>query len=84
MEADAILKIMRSFFKDKQPEASREDFAELSARTLLKESLDVVDFIVFLEEEMGCEIDIRQVGEALMSKSFGEIAGDLAQHMASG
>ncbi len=79
MESTSVLEVMRTFFKDKQPESALADFGAQSPRVLLKESLDVVDFIVYLEEELGCEIDIREVGEAMMSKNFAEIAEEVAR-----
>ena len=77
MEADAILALMRSYFTQRQPPLPAEELAGFpgqSPRALLKESLDVVDFIVYLEEELGRDIDVKQLGEALLYKNFGELA----------
>ena len=81
MESAAVLEVMKAFFKDKPTVVPLDDFGSLSPRALLKESLDVIDFIVYLEEELGCEIDTGQIGEALMSKSFAELAVEVQQHL---
>jgi acyl carrier protein len=74
VQPDQILSLMKSFFEGKQPPEILEGFAEQKPVTLLKESLDVVDFVVYLEEELGREIDMQQVGAALASLTFGELA----------
>jgi hypothetical protein len=78
MDSAAVLEVMRAFFKDRVPAPAPGDFGAQAPRALLKESLDVVDFIVYLEEELGCPIDTRELGEALMNRNFGELAAELA------
>lgn len=79
MERDSVLSLMRAYFAEKQPPAVLENFAERSPRELLKESLDVVDFVVYLEEELERDINISELGEALLNKNFGELAGEVAR-----
>jgi len=74
VEAVAILGLMKSYFVQRQPPLSAElleQFPTQSPRELLKESLDVVDFLVYLEEELDRDIDVNQLGEALLYKNFG-------------
>ncbi len=82
MTPETVLSMMKSFFADKQPAEVMESFAEQRPRTLLTQSLDVVDFVVFLEEELGREIDIQQVGEAIVSKNFGELSVEVSRMLA--
>jgi len=82
LEASAILERMRAYFDGRQPEEVLQGFAGQSPRALLKESLDVVDFIVYLEEELGREIPINQLGEALLNKNFGDLSVEVSKMLA--
>jgi acyl carrier protein len=82
MDRDAVLDKMRSYFERKQPPDVLATFATQSPRALLPDSLDVVDFILYVEEATGVEIDINEVGEALMNKNFGELADELVRRVA--
>lgn len=81
MNQQAILDIMKDFFTGKLPPAQFESFGELRPREIMKESLTVVEFMVHLEEQTGCHIDISEVGEAMMNKNFGQLAGELAARL---
>jgi hypothetical protein len=77
--AEELLALMRAYFAPKAPPEVLESFAEQSPQALLKESLDMVDFICYLEEELGREINVAQVGQALIGKNFGELSVAVAQ-----
>lgn len=79
MTSDDALQTMQRYFAGKAPPEVLERFDETPARNLLKESLDVVDFIVYLEEESGREVDIQEVGEALVGMTFRELADYIAR-----
>lgn len=83
MEPSALLELMKGYFVEKKyPEAVIENFPALHPRELLKESLDVVEFLVYLEEELGREIDTNDLGEALQNKNFGELAAEVSGMLA--
>jgi acyl carrier protein len=82
MDRDEVLEKMRVYFERKQPPDVLATFATQPAKALLPDSLDVVDFILHLEEATGVEIDINEVGEALMNKNFGELADEVARRLA--
>jgi acyl carrier protein len=84
VEEHQILTVMRSYFAEKVPAETLADFPRLSPSDLLKESLDVVDFVLYLEEELGREIDITRVGPALVNLDFGKLAGEVARYLAEG
>ena len=84
MDPDALLHTMRSYFEDKQPPEVMQAFGEQSPRSLLKESLDLVEFVVYLEEELGREIDIDSLAEVLMNKNFRELSSEVSRMMAAG
>ena len=82
MEAATILNLMKGYFTQREPPLPAEQLEEFPAqspRALLKESLDVVDFLVYLEEELDRDIDVNQLGEALLYKNFGELSAEVAR-----
>ena len=81
MDRDAVLEKMRAYFERKQPPDVLATFGSQSPKALLPDSLDVVDFILYIEEATGCEIDINEVGESLMSKNFGELAEEVSRRL---
>jgi acyl carrier protein len=83
MNQQAILDIMKDFFTGQLPAGHLDSFADLRPREIMKESLTVVDFMVHLEEQTGCHLDMSEVGEAMMNKNFGELAGDLATRLSN-
>jgi acyl carrier protein len=84
LDAATILETMRRFFEGKQPPEVMASFATQQPRALLTESLDVVDFVVYLEEELGREIDMQKVGAALLSNDFGDLSVAVSQLLATG
>lgn len=74
MQPDRVLEIMKGYFAGKQPPEVLAGFGEQSPRELLKESLDVVDFVVYLEEELEREINLQELGQAILNKNFGELS----------
>lgn len=82
MDPNAILEVMKGYFAGKAPQETLANFAEISPRELLKESLDVVDFLVYLEEESGKEIDVQALGEALLNMNFRELAEEVSRTFA--
>lgn len=82
MQPNEILETMKAYFAGKQPAEVMDSFSEQSPRALLQESLDVVDFVVYLEEELGREIDINQLGEAILNKNFGELSHEVSRLLA--
>lgn len=84
MQPTQILETMKAYFAEKQPAEVLATFSEQSPRALLKESLDVVDFVVYLEEELGREIDINQLGEAILKLNFGELSVEVSRILDEG
>jgi acyl carrier protein len=84
LSSEQVLERMQAYFAGKQPDEVMSSFASQSPRALLKESLDFVDFIVYLEEELGRDIPINQLGEGLLNKNFGELSVDVSRMLAEG
>jgi acyl carrier protein len=81
VDTEAVLERMRAYFATKQPPEVLATFGDLSPKTLLPDSLDVVDFILYLEEGLGCEIDVNETGEAMVNKTFRELAAELSRRL---
>jgi acyl carrier protein len=50
-----MLKLMLEFFERKNPTLTAEALGELRVLSLLRDSLDVVDFMIFIEDKLGLE-----------------------------
>ncbi|MFN3649223.1 MAG: hypothetical protein ACK47B_06540 [Armatimonadota bacterium] len=81
MGRERVLEIMNGYFAEKQPPQVLATLEQQSPKELLKESLDVVDFLLYLEEETGCEIDVNALGETIVNRNFGELADELARRL---
>ena len=81
MDAEKIMALMRKFFSEKKSVESVENLQSQPVTALLSDSLDVVDFLMFLEDELQLktEIDLTQFGPSLMNRNFGELAGEIAK-----
>ena len=84
MGRDAVLDVMKRYFEGKEPAELMARFAELPPKSLLKESLDVVDFLVYLEEELGRGIDVTRSSELFALPTFGDLAGEACRLMSEG
>jgi acyl carrier protein len=84
MQPTEILETMKSYFAGKQPVEVLDTFAEQSPRALLAESLDVVDFVVYLEEELERDIDFNQLGDAIVNKNFGDLSVEVSRLLSEG
>ena len=82
MTPEQLLALMKTYFAGKQPAEVLDTFPQQTPRALLKESLDVVDFVVYLEEELEREIDLNALGEVLLNRNFGELAQEMARMLA--
>lgn len=79
MDQATVLNVMKANFEGSLPPEKLARFAETKAADLFEESIDVVNFLFYLEDELGPKIDASQVGPALANKTFGELAADLAR-----
>jgi acyl carrier protein len=70
---------MKTFFEDKAEPEILARFAETPSTELLEESIDVVEFIVYLEDELHIKIDANKLGPAVANMTFGELAAELCR-----
>ncbi len=84
MDADKIMALMQKYFSEKRSLDAVENLHTQPVTSLLMDSLDVVDFLMFLEDELQLktEIDLTQFGPSLMNRNFGELAEEVAKWLA--
>jgi acyl carrier protein len=81
MDQSTVLNQMKAFFVDKCEPEVLERFADTPATELLEESIDVVEFIVYLEDELGSRIDANKVGPALANMTFAQLAAEVYRQL---
>ena len=80
VKKEEILELMRKYFEKEMPKADLSNFSETPASAILVQSIDTVEFLIFLETELDLEedaLDLEKFGPQLARKSFDEIAGVL-------
>ncbi|HEY6842322.1 MAG TPA: hypothetical protein VI114_13950 [Chthoniobacterales bacterium] len=68
---------MGEFFAENFPNIPRDNIEGMKASDVIQQSLDLVEFVLHLEEKLGLEININTLGEKLITETFGELADDL-------
>jgi acyl carrier protein len=77
VDRKAVLEAMAEFFAENFPNVPRDQLESMKASEVIQQSLDLVEFVLHLEEKLGLEININTLGEKLITKTFGELADDL-------
>jgi acyl carrier protein len=77
IDRKAVLEAMVEFFAENFPNVPRDNIEGMKASDVIQQSLDLVEFVLHLEEKLGLEININTLGEKLITKTFGELADDL-------
>jgi hypothetical protein len=74
-----MLKLMLEFFERKNPMLTAEALGQLRMLSMLKDSLDVVDFMIFIEDKLGLEtqFDLNEVRTSFINSNFGELACEI-------
>jgi hypothetical protein len=70
---------MKADFEKTAPSEKLENFANVKATELFDESIDVINFLFYLEDELGPKIDASQIGPAMANMTFGELAAELCR-----
>jgi hypothetical protein len=80
MDETEVLREIERYFASNRPSASRDRLGERPIRSLLQDSLDAVEFLIYLEDRLGLEgqIDPNQFGPSLVDKTFAELAREIA------
>jgi hypothetical protein len=78
MDHATVLERMKAHFEGHTPPYDLDRFAETRAMDMFDESIDVVNFLFYLEDELGPKIDASRIGPAMATMTFGELAAKLA------
>ena len=85
MDQAEVLEVMKAHFEGGAYEpAELKGFAEKKATDLLTESIDVVEFLMYLEDQLGPGVDASKVGPAMANMTFGELAAELSRRINEG
>jgi hypothetical protein len=78
MDRAVVLSRMKEHFGGQAPPSQLERFADVKAMDMFEESIDIVNFLFYLEDELGPKIDASQIGPAMANMTFGELADRLS------
>lgn len=74
-----VLAVMAEYFRENFSNVPQGNFEEMKASDVIKQSLDLVEFVLHLEERLELEININTLGEKLITKTLSELADDLVK-----
>jgi hypothetical protein len=79
MDQEHILILMKEYFEARKPSEVGADFAQQPVAALLKDSLEVVDFFIHLEDQLQVDTgaDLNRLGPRLMNSNFQELAAEV-------
>jgi len=79
MDRDQIVGLMKAYFEKEQPPERLVQFATTPAAELLEDSVDVMSFVIYLDDELHTEIRLDQIGPRLTAMTFVELADELCR-----
>jgi acyl carrier protein len=79
IEREMVLAAMKEFITAQFPTLPADRIESLSAGDVIRQSLELVEFVLHLEERLGIEVNISQLGENLIVQNFGALADELVR-----
>ena len=79
IDREAVLEAIREFVAAHFPTISVERLETLRAGDVIQQSLELVELVLHLEEKLGIEININELGENLVVQNFGTLADELVR-----
>jgi acyl carrier protein len=79
IQREAVLAAMKEFITRQFPTVPSDQIESLCAGDIIRQSLELVEFILHLEERLGVEINITKLGENLIVQNFGQLADELVK-----
>jgi acyl carrier protein len=79
IEREAVLGAMKEFITTYFPAVPADHIESLRAGDVIRQSLELVEFVLHLEERLGIEVNINQLGESLILQNFGALADELVR-----
>ena len=79
IDRQAVLDAIREFVAAHFPTISVDQLETLRASDVIQQSLELVELVLHLEEKLGIEININELGENLVVQNFGNLADELVR-----
>jgi acyl carrier protein len=79
IQREAVLAAMKEFIAIHFPTVPSDGIESLCAGDVIRQSLELVEFVLHLEDRLGVEVNINQLGENLIVKNFGALADELVK-----
>jgi acyl carrier protein len=79
VQPEKVLDIMKAYLADDQPNKPLDDFPQRLPSEFLEDSVDVLTFVLHLEEELDVDIPLAKVGPSLSQTTFQELAVELCR-----
>jgi acyl carrier protein len=79
IDRQAVLDAIKQFIMAHFPAVPVDRFEALRAGDVIQQSLELVELVLHLEEKLGIEININELGENLVVKNFGDLADELVK-----
>jgi acyl carrier protein len=83
IDRQAVLDAIRQFVAEHFPTVPLDRLETLRAGDVIQQSLELVELVLHLEEKLGIEININELGENLIVQNFGELANELVRSEAA-
>ena len=85
MDAGQVLTVFRKFVKERDLDIPPEALPERPVGEVLEASMDLVEFVMFLEQELDLEdeIDLQEIGPRMAAgeMTFAELAAEVANFL---
>ena len=79
IDRQAVLDAIRGFVTAHFPAITVDRLETLRAGDVIQQSLELVELVLHLEETLGIEININELGENLVVQNFGVLADELVK-----
>jgi acyl carrier protein len=79
IDRQAVLDAIREFVAAHFPTISLDRLETLRAGDVIQQSLELVELVLHLEDKLGIEININEIGENLVVQNFGSLADELVK-----
>ena len=79
IQREAVVRAMKEFITAHFPAIPSDHIESLCAGDVIRQSLELVEFVLHLEERLGIEVNINQLGESLIVQNFGALSDELVR-----
>jgi len=79
IDRQAVLEAIQEFVLAHFPSVPVDRLETLRAGDVVQQSLELVELILHLEEKLGIEVNINELGENLITENFGVLADELVR-----